>query len=439
MWVKYLVEHILSLGLAGISIYLLKSFFDTFFFQKGNRYYIVISYFAYAFCQFSMPYIQFLTANQKLITTTILTILVSVLAYQGTIWKKCVFSFLFNAIWMLLEILSGYFISFWRQDFLNQQILGSLSSKMLLAIMIFGIGKVFEGQNIRELPVNYSFMLLLIPVGSIFTANTIFHLSLDKIGDIMELNTILSIIIVLGINVLIFRIYMKLAEEFELKKNTTVYLKQLELYEMYGREKEINITELREAKHDMKNNLLLIRGYAEKNQNQAILDFIDHFLEKDIFALPRSMQTGNPGIDSIITYKRNIAQKKGIDIQIEMNIPMLLPFNATDIAVVLGNIFDNAIEATTKLEPDKRRISFYMKYDKGNLLISILNTYDGWLNLDRKEKLLTRKDDKINHGMGMDIVRRVVNKYHGTVQIKHTNNEFLVKLILYGQEELLHE
>lgn len=305
--------------------------------------------------------------------------------------------------------------------------------------MILGVEKVFEGQGIRELPLNYSFMLLLIPVGSIFTANTIFHLSVDELGTAMELNTILSIVIVLGINVLIFRIYMKLAEEFELKKNTTVYIKQLELYEMYGREQERNMKELREVKHDIKNNLLLIRGYAEKNQNKDILDFVDRFLEKDIFALPGSMRTGNPGIDSIITYKRNVAQKKEIDIQIEMNIPMLLPFNAADIAVILGNIFDNAIESTIKLEPNKRYISFHMKYDKGNLLISILNTYDGGLNLDRKEKLLTRKDDIINHGMGIDIVKNAVNKYHGTLQIQHSNNEFLVKIVLYGPGELLHE
>ena len=439
MWIKNACEYIVNLGLAGISIYLLKSFFDTFFFQKRNRYNIIVGYLAYGVWQFSMPYLQTLVANRKLIVTTILTILVSMVAYRGTIWKKCVFSFLFDAIWMLLEILSGYFISFWRQDFWNEQILGSFSSKLLLAVMILGVEKVFEGQGIRELPLNYSFMLLLIPVGSIFTANTIFHLSVDELGTAMELNTILSIVIVLGINVLIFRIYMKLAEEFELKKNTTVYIKQLELYEMYGREQERNMKELREVKHDIKNNLLLIRGYAEKNQNKDILDFVDRFLEKDIFALPGSMRTGNPGIDSIITYKRNVAQKKEIDIQIEMNIPMLLPFNAADIAVILGNIFDNAIESTIKLEPNKRYISFHMKYDKGNLLISILNTYDGGLNLDRKEKLLTRKDDIINHGMGIDIVKNAVNKYHGTVQIQHSYNEFLVKIVLYAPGELLHE
>lgn len=59
--------------------------------------------------------------------------------------------------------------------------------------------------------------------------------------------------------------------------------------------------------------------------------------------------------------------------------------------------------------------------------------------MDRKEKLLTRKDDIINHGMGIDIVKNAVNKYHGTLQIQHSNNEFLVKIVLYGPGELLHE
>lgn len=242
-----------------------------------------------------------------------------------------------------------------------------------------------DGHGIRELPVKYSFMLLLIPLGSIFTANTIFHLGLNKIGAMLELNTILSIIIVLGINVLIIRIYIKLADQFELKKNTTVYIKQLGLYEMYQREKEILMAEMREVKHDIKNNLLLIRGYAEKGQHQEIIKFVDSFLEKDIFTSPEATQTGYPGIDAIITYKRNIAHINSIDVQIEIHIPISLPFNTADIVVILGIIFDNAIEATIKLEPEKRYISFNMKYDKGNLLISILNTYNGCLIMGKKK------------------------------------------------------
>lgn len=77
---------------------------------------------------------QHLLANQKLLITSILTILVSVVSYYGTIWKKCIFSFLFNEIWMLLEILSDYCISFWSQDFLNEQFLGALSSKFLFGV-----------------------------------------------------------------------------------------------------------------------------------------------------------------------------------------------------------------------------------------------------------------------------------------------------------------
>lgn len=56
-----------------------------------------------------------------------------------------------------------------------------------------------------------------------------------------------------------------------------------------------------------------------------------------------------------------------------MNISLLFPFNATDITDGLIYIFDNAIEAIIKIEPDKCRISFYIQYDKGNLLFLILN------------------------------------------------------------------
>lgn len=53
-------------------------------------------------------------------------------------------------------------------------------------------------------------------------------------------------------NILIFYIYMKLADDLRLRRMASVYEQQLELCERHQQEREISILQLRDAKHNMK-------------------------------------------------------------------------------------------------------------------------------------------------------------------------------------------
>ena len=95
VWSSDFFEYIVILGLAGITIYLLKTFFDTFFIPKEKRVYQMISYIVFGMWQIIIFYFHCFLASQRLFITSMLTIMVSVVSYQGTIWKKCIFSLLY--------------------------------------------------------------------------------------------------------------------------------------------------------------------------------------------------------------------------------------------------------------------------------------------------------------------------------------------------------
>ena len=109
-------------------------------------------------------------------------------------------------------------------------------------------------------------------------------------------------------------------------------------------------------------------------------------------------------------------------------IPMELTIPVFDLAVILGNLLDNAIEAVTYVE--ERKIHIRAKYTKGRLIGEISNSYDGTL-LKTPEGILSLKEDKENHGMGIKSVEMTLKKYDGVLQITHDDTKFTAKILMY--------
>ena len=137
-------------------------------------------------------------------------------------------------------------------------------------------------------------------------------------------------------------------------------------------------------------------------------------------------------MDSLVGYWRRTAENEGIEFRMKLSIPIEIPFKGADMSLILGNLLENAVEGAVKAEKSKY-ISLNVKFDKGNLLIIVENSYSGEL-IKVKEELRTTKEDAVNHGIGLTSVRRAVKKYHGTMVIDDTMPErFLVRVVLYGK------
>lgn len=239
----------------------------------------------------------------------------------------------------------------------------------------------------------------------------------------------------MAMNILIFYIYMKLADDLRLRRMASVYEQQLELCERHQQEREISILQLRDAKHNMKNNLVSILAYAENRQHEKIIGFINEIMEESGMAIAAISNSGNIVIDSLIGYWYVTAKKKKIDFKTDICIPMMLPFKGADICLILGNLLENAVEAAQKVD-GKKYIEIKMKYDKNNILLSVTNSYSGKLLKTKDHRLKSTKTDTENHGVGLASVYRAVAKYCGTVIIDDSvSGQFKIRVLLYGGQE----
>lgn len=90
----------------------------------------------------------------------------------------------------------------------------------------------------------------------------------------------------------------------------------------------------------------------------------------------------------------------------------------------MGNLLDNAIEANQKIGIGNKYIKITSKEQAGVWSIKIVNAKIR--NESAMKNFRTTKEDKINHGFGMKNIRRIVNKYEGTMNIKEDDNSFAV-------------
>ena len=420
------------------AVYLFFYYFDIFLKRRKRTVLSMIGLVIFMAWQFEMSSVNLLPAYGNIIVTIITTLFAVAQIYEGKFWNKCIFTIAFNAIWMLIETISGNILLTYCCEFTDLQALGTLgsfTSKIVFMIAITALKRVFTKDEIKELPVRYSFMLVLIPIGSIYIMNNIFMLGYKLHSNRANIQSAVTAVILLGVNVLVFYIYIKLADDLQLRRMTSVYEQQLDLCERHQQERELSILRLRDMRHNMKNNLVSILAYAENGDNEKIIRFVNEIMEEGGIKSSTVTNSGNIVIDSLIGYWYVEAKKVGIDFSINLNIPMEMPFRGADICLILGNLLENAVEAAQKAE-GKKYIRLHMKYDKNNLLLFVENNYKGVLIKTKDKRLKSTKTDAENHGVGLSSVYRIAAKYHGVVTIDDdVANRFLIRVVLYGKQE----
>jgi len=84
---------------------------------------------------------------------------------------------------------------------------------------------------------------------------------------------------------------------------------------------------------------------------------------------------------------------------------------------IISNLLNNAIEACEKIQEDKRIIEFEIVGYNSQIFISVCNSYDMESIINQKQKFITTKEDKLNHGIVLENVRMTVKKYDGDMRI----------------------
>ena len=101
-----------------------------------------------------------------------------------------------------------------------------------------------------------------------------------------------------------------------------------------------------------------------------------------------------------------------------------------DISALFGNALDNAIESVKKIsDRQKRLIHVSVARQKNFLRIKVENCYEGDLEFENGMPKTT-KQDKRYHGYGMKSIRKIVEKYNGSVTVNAEDGWFELRILM---------
>lgn len=362
----------------------------------------------------------------------ILFFVIQLVLYKPFKWAHIWLVFIYTIILSALDFTTGYLaaltlntnISYLLTTQGTERLICILLSKTLLLLTVTTFNKIFK-RSFKFI----SKYILTTCIYSVFLLGMIFvmlELNMHTMNKTTEFLMVTFFIASIVIEIAMFYFVITLTEAQETEQ-------QMQLIELKNNmlQKSLDETEQtfklwRSSVHDYKNNIIALSQLA----NDGDLDKLKLYLNEKNELLNRQMfyiKTGNSSVDALIYSKQRYAKDNNIKFIVNAYIPKECVINDIDITIILGNLIDNAFEASTM--EDEPYVDIDIKLEKEFLVIRISNKYSHTLS----NNFATHKDNKIMHGIGLSSVKNTVHKYNGEFNIEQSLNTVVASVVLINK------
>lgn len=281
-----------------------------------------------------------------------------------------------NILSSLLEVMFGLIMTLLLkvsiEDTQNNLVLYiqvALLSKMMLLIISIIVSKLIK-RNKGKITWWQVCSLCVMPLSSFIIIYTLSSFAYVNTNNDMQVLSVASSIILLISNLfavfLFYYIGKQAYKESKLVFQSLLFDNEREYYQnLLANEHNIN-----KAIHDLKNELFAIRIMLENSPKDAyekinkICEIVDENKVIKICMLD--------SINSLVTNKVNYAKQNGIEVEINSFVGKIDSIDQVDLCMILGNLFDNAIEACNQVNGDKK-VYFELKTVNHFLKITMTN------------------------------------------------------------------
>lgn len=222
------------------------------------------------------------------------------------------------------------------------------------------------------------------------------------------------------------------------KAVNTALLEQQKIHELEEMEYKtlIHTTEsLREMKHDIDIHLDVIQSLSASGNLDGLQSYIESY-HHTLAHTHHLLSTGNTAIDCILSSKISTAQKLNIETDFSVLAPQSFPMDALSLSSLLGNMWNNALEACQRLQNAQPNIQpyiyFYIKPFQHMIIIHMENNYDQIIQKD--DMYLSIKKDNF-HGIGLKRIADIVDENEGIFQTNSDNHVFTIHIMIPQKED----
>jgi signal transduction histidine kinase len=281
----------------------------------------------------------------------------------------------------------------------------------------------------RNVPKTFCFFIVFITFIS-EVCNTVLSVSIWN-SDLPEMTSIAVGKLVLGITFYLFNMlfyymfYVLINHYTQSQEITLLRQKQSESVQELDRANQL-YDAMRMLRHELKNDILSMEIMLKGKEYDKLEKHFSEITKSNAAILDR-IECGNRVLNNILNVKKIDCNNRGVAFDAIAAVPAELPFDEKDLASLLVNLIDNAAEASLKTNAPS--VSVKMKSEKNYCFITVINPVSGDI-LSDNPNLGTTKRDKSIHGIGLRVVKNIVDKYNGHIKFEQEGDMFIASLML---------
>lgn len=240
-------------------------------------------------------------------------------------------------------------------------------------------------------------------------------------GALSFLHYLISIVAILVV-IVMFQNWKEMQEE---QRGQELVLNQISDMKKHIEEVEKLYRDIRSMRHDMGNHIQTLEHLVAHNNMDDATEYLEH-LKNEWDKVSPEIKTGSPVIDVILMEKLRQAKERQIRFLSDFHYPQNTKLNAFDLSVIMNNALNNCMENVSGDDP---YISISSFRKNSIFMITIKNSFEGQLNFGDSDLPETTKSG-MEHGMGLNNIRRVARMYMGDISLEQGNEEVILSIMM---------
>lgn len=403
--------------------------------KKANLAYILfvaVLFLELSFVNFMVPF-----EGIGIIISILIIYIYSLLNLKGTFMQKMFWSIfvmlLIMGITTVVLSIEGCIIGKGYLDLVIQKDLYRFVGVVVIQIVLFYLTRFMIKRTKKDstysLKWNEWFVLLIIPVISIFTMSFVSLIIINIEEQLSPMQHIFSILSILGIlmtNSLVYVLYVNMQKDHAKQLEYSILQQAFKSQEKSVEETKILYQSVRSIRHDLKQHFQVALTMLHSGKINEAVDYMEKYNDTVLDGISNKVFCDNDVVNYIINSKSKICSDRHIKIYIYIanEIP---EFSDLDLCVLLGNALDNAIEGVSC--DGNNEIYLEFRNVDNFFMISVKNTIINSV-LEYNPNLISTKNEKELHGLGILSMKEVVQKYNGSIEFYESDNKFCCDMLL---------
>ncbi len=433
-----------------LSVILMDSFFEKRFNKKYLQALVIVLASAALFG------INFIYSNYPIKTAAEVLLVVSMLflLYKGNVRNAVLYFVLWGLGLSLSNFLANIFISMLPTSLFTGldsalffSALRIIVPKLFLMLTVFLLS-AFLRRKTLELALRYWLVMLAVPLVTVAVLS-VFQYYVDAMPAEARVWSSVTTVTVNGaeynvpglsiygyivvaaaglffINILVFALFARSQRSAEQLRQYELQRKQDEMQSRSIERLESSYTRMRELRHDMQNQLVVLNSLVETEKYDELKAYIKTMMNTVDEAAFMTI-SGQSAVDAILNDKLAAAHKNKVATSFEIaKLDGELFAEPMDLCIILANALDNALEACAKIpEGEEKYIKLKIAKTDDYIVISCANPVAA-APKQVNGSFVSDKKDGMNHGFGLRSIIDTAKKYHGEHMTRCADGVFTI-------------